>query len=159
MDLSWALFAAAKGPIALGEKRCPQFATCTTSGDAGKSSVNVKLLASFKKMQTIAARSSPRECWELSQEVNKVVGQMYVPVIQGLLREAWESDPKQGASAADGWIEVVEGFVGLESRAELRERERERERGRERERERETTTVPLLARGTLTNGDSPLLAR
>lgn len=39
------------------------------------------------------------------------VSTRFVPVIQGLLREAWESDPKHGASAADGWIEVVEGFA------------------------------------------------
>ena len=59
VDKAWALFAAPKGPIALGEKRCPQFATCQASDSgAGVSTVNTKILAGFKAAQTAAAAGS-----------------------------------------------------------------------------------------------------
>ena len=112
VDTAWALFASEKGPIALGEKRCPQFNTCTTASAAGKSSVNVRLLAAFKKAQSLATTRGS-SCWELRSTVEGIVGLMYVPVLQGMMREAYEVDPVVHGRVGgdDGFVEVCEGWA------------------------------------------------
>jgi len=128
VDKSWALFATDNGPIALSEKRCPQFNTCALSPSAsaaerpaGISSVNVRLLAAYKSMQTAAAAG---DCAGLAATQRLTEGLMVVPVIQGMLREAWEVDPSEGKLDAtgkrinvggkhvsDGFVEVCEGWA------------------------------------------------
>ena len=112
VDRAWALFAAPKGPIALGEKRCPQFATClATNSGAGVSRVNTKILASFKTTQ--AAAVSGQCATMLTQIEDIIVPQSFVPIIQGLYREAWEVDDTMSHvhGGADGFVEVVEGWA------------------------------------------------
>ena len=120
VDRAWAMFASDKGPIALGEKRCPQFDTCMPSGSAldgdvdgdGKvSTVNFKILAGFNAAQTAATAG---DCAALLTQINlEIIPQMFVPILQGLFREAWEVDITLAGvhSGADGFIEDVEGWA------------------------------------------------
>jgi hypothetical protein len=113
VDRAWALYANNEnnGPIKLAEKRAPQFATETTPfTEAGSSKVNVRLLALFTELQTAAQQGN---CTSMRSLVKASIAQMQVPVIQGMLREAYEVDPKEveGHQGADGFMEVVEGWA------------------------------------------------
>eukprot|EP00947_MAST-08B_sp_MAST-8B-sp1_P002681 g2681.t1 len=109
VDESFLLWAADKGPIALGEKRCPQFRVCLDADTgAGVSSVNTRILAAFTAAQAAATTGS---CWELHKQAKVVVSLAYVPVIQGMVREAYEVDPVVLDPNSDGFVEVVEGWA------------------------------------------------
>mmetsp|Transcript_89066 Transcript_89066/g.157660 ORF Transcript_89066/g.157660 Transcript_89066/m.157660 type:complete len:409 (-) Transcript_89066:46-1272(-) len=113
LDQAWALYACSesKGPIKLAEKRAPQFDTQTTPfSEAGQSKVNTQLLAHFKDLQSYAQEG---RCDDMQSTAKQVMAQMMVPVIQGMLREAFEVDPKETEThrGADGFIEVVEGWA------------------------------------------------
>lgn len=113
VDQAWALYACSEsdGPIKLAEKRAPQFDTETTPfSEAGQSKVNTQLLAHFKKLQGDAQQG---RCNDMRSTAMQVVAQMMVPVIQGMLREAYEVDPQEAEThrGADGFIEVVEGWA------------------------------------------------
>ena len=117
VDRAWAMFASDKGPIALGEKRCPQFDTClsdtgsTLSNAAGESTVNAKILAGFIAAQAAATAG---DCAALLTQIDEeIIPQMFVPILQGLFREAWEVDITLAGvhSGADGFIEDVEGWA------------------------------------------------
>jgi hypothetical protein len=95
VDQAWVLWhGEGKGPIALGDKRCIQFGTCTDSeantfpsDHAGDSAVNTKILDAFLATQT-AAKST--DCAAMLTQIEDIiVPQAFVPVIQGLFREAW----------------------------------------------------------------------
>ena len=95
VDQAWVLWhGEGKGPIALGDKRCIQFGTCTDSDantfpsdHGGDSAVNTAILAAFLAAQT-AAKSA--DCAAiLTQIEDTIVPQAFVPVMQGLFREAW----------------------------------------------------------------------
>jgi hypothetical protein len=45
------------------------------------------------------------------KHVTTVDNPRYVPVIQGMMREAYETDPNGGAVDADGFVEVAEGWA------------------------------------------------
>jgi hypothetical protein len=107
VDQAWVLwYGAGKGPIALGEKRCIQFGTCTDNDadtfsggcvgpsddlDCGDSTVNSNILASFLRTQTAAKEA---DCDTILTEIEDViVPQAFVPVMQGLFREAWYERP------------------------------------------------------------------
>ena len=107
VDQAWVLwYGAGKGPIALGEKRCIQFGTCTDNDadtfsggcvgpsddlDCGDSTVNSNILASFLRTQTAAKQD---RCDTILMEIEDViVPQAFVPVMQGLFREAWYERP------------------------------------------------------------------
>mmetsp|Transcript_23693 Transcript_23693/g.52259 ORF Transcript_23693/g.52259 Transcript_23693/m.52259 type:complete len:390 (+) Transcript_23693:65-1234(+) len=120
LDEAWALYAgsATHGPIRLAEKRAPQFATEALSGrdvdidfSAGRSRVNVDVLAMFEDLQL---QITSNNCNAGAQTLaNRIQSRLFVPIIQGLLREAWESDPMLDylTGGADGFIEVVEGWA------------------------------------------------
>ena len=110
---SWGYYAANKGPMALGEKRCPQFDTCTTTvlvinGMNITSSVNHAI-----NTQYLLASQSSRTgmCSALSDARDVIRSQIFVPVIQGMVREAYEVDPNGGAADADGFVERAEGWA------------------------------------------------
>jgi ferredoxin len=95
VDQAWVLFyGGGKGPIALGDKRCIQFGTCTEStanvfpsDHAGDSAVNTKILDAFLATQTAAKTT---DCpTMLTQIEDIIIPQAFVPVMQGLFREAW----------------------------------------------------------------------
>jgi hypothetical protein len=102
VDYAWALYAnsTSKGPIKLAEKRAPQFAV----------EVNVRLLEIFGALQQNAQSGN---CTAMKTLVIESIAKMQVPVIQGMLREAYEVDPKEVEQhqGADGFIEVVEGWA------------------------------------------------
>ena len=108
VDLAWAMFSAKKAQIALGEKRCPQFDTCKAVGPPqdSKSIVNFHLLGYF---QAALTHSRGGKCWLLQQQVDLIVSSLTIPVIQGMLREAYEVDPRADG-VADGLVEVCEGW-------------------------------------------------
>jgi len=113
VDRAWTLYACSEsqGPIRLAEKRSPQFGTeAVTPSDAGVSVVNEKLLTIFQQLQSNAQGGN---CTAMKLLGKQAVAQMQVPVIQGLLREAYEVDPKEAEQhgGADGFIEVVEGWA------------------------------------------------
>jgi len=113
LDKSWAMYASSegKGPIKLAEKRAPQFAVeHSHPTEAGDSYVNVKLLELFKALQLDAQSML---CTTMKTKIDKIIALMQVPVIQGLLREAYEVDPRnhEETRGADGFVEVAEGWA------------------------------------------------
>ena len=111
VDLAWALFSAKQSQIALGEKRCPQFNTClpndqTLPPQSSKSIVNNVLLGLFHQARKNAQDG---QCWALQNNVELIAAQLTIPVIQGMLREAYEVDPSADG-VADGLVEVCEGW-------------------------------------------------
>lgn len=113
VDLAWALYAGSetKGPIKLAEKRAPQFKTiAASSSEAGTSKVNLRLLEIFKSLQT---KAKSGDCVSMETLASEAIAKMQVPVIQGMLREAYEVDPKEAAQhqGADGFVEVAEGWA------------------------------------------------
>jgi hypothetical protein len=66
---------------------CVSTDTCETiDTGAGHSAVNTKILAAFIAAQTFA------DCPALAAQVEIIKSQIFVPVMQGLYREAWEVD-------------------------------------------------------------------
>jgi len=116
VDYAWGLYASSisKGPIRLAEKRAPQFGVVKTqSGSefaAGTSKVNVRLLKLFRELQVSAQTG---DCNATKSKATQAISLMQVPVIQGMLREAYESDAKKVGEhqGADGFIEIVEGWA------------------------------------------------
>lgn len=114
VDVAWALYAAGnKAPIGLAEKRAPQFdVEVPAAGPAGVSRVNQKLLAAFTALRAAVAGATTgsASCTAaVAGALPEIVGQMAVPVIQGTLRETWETS--EGAAVADGAVEVAEGWA------------------------------------------------
>jgi len=110
---AWAYYAAAKGPIALGEKRCPQFDSCMddsmlVNNMTVRSAVNFKINQQFINAYESATNGM---CSSLADARDVIKAQVYVPVIQGMMREAYETDPNGGAEDADGFVEVAEGWA------------------------------------------------
>lgn len=113
VDMAWGLYACSKsaGPIKLAEKRAPQFNVEAATGNAaGDSQVNTKLLQLFQDIQA-AAQSG--DCSTMVTKVPQAIAKMQIPVIQGMLREAYEVDPKESDEhhGADGFVEVAEGWA------------------------------------------------
>lgn len=113
VDMAWALYAASPthGPIKLAEKRAPQFdVEADMPSEAGSSVVNTKLLKLFEDLQASAKQAN---CVQMANLIPKIISLMQVPIIQGLLREAFEVDPKkiEETRGADGFVEVAEGWA------------------------------------------------
>ena len=98
VDQAWTLwYGAGKGPIALGDKRCIQFGTCTASTDdifpsdhEGDSAVNTEILNAFIAVQTAAKAGGSDNCAAIQTHIEDIIiPQAFVPVLQGLFREAW----------------------------------------------------------------------
>lgn len=113
VDVAWGLYACStdSGPIKLAEKRAPQYAVLSdVASDAGVSRVNARLLGIFQELQGSAQAGN---CTRMQQLVPKAISQMQVPIIQGLFREAYETDSTQAKEhhGADGFVEVAEGWA------------------------------------------------
>jgi len=113
VDHAWAIYACSEstGPIRLAEKRAPQFdVEVVHKTEAGGSRVNNRLLEMFSLLQTQARFGNCSAVWHISR---RIIPTMQVPIIQGMLREAFEVDPRQYGEhkGADGFIEVVEGWA------------------------------------------------
>ena len=114
-DKAWALFAGSmegtdgsgggRSFYALSDKRCPQFKTCQTT--SGLAMTNVKILSAWNA--GVAAIKSGK-CFDAMLERDKIVSQVTVPLIQGTLREAFETDVDGGWVIADGLVERAEGW-------------------------------------------------
>jgi len=110
VNQSWGYYAAPKGPIILGEKRCRQFGTCkddsiTVNGMTVRSAVNIKLNSHF-----IAARQhvTNGHCGSLATVRDTIKSQIYVPVLQAMMLYAYRTDPIGGTATrldevAEGW--------------------------------------------------------
>jgi len=91
---------------ALGDKRCPQFDTCV---EGTRISIN-NALALSAWQRGIAALAAG-DCFGALGEQYAIVSALTIPLVQGMLREAWEVDPEGGAALADGRVEVAEGWA------------------------------------------------
>ncbi|CAE7342814.1 unnamed protein product [Symbiodinium natans] len=118
LDEAWALYSGSlsDGPIRLAEKRAPQFLTEAAIHEdhsAGQSRVNVRLLETFKMMQSLVQSGDCSSLSGTNTPASRIISLTRVPVIQGMLREAFESDPgrRNVTGGADGFIEVVEGWA------------------------------------------------
>merc|ERR1719160_2015507 len=74
----------------LAESRCADFGTCA-NGRSGAATANEKHLA---KARTGRDKILIRDCYTVTQEFDAIVDQMTVPLIQGMLKYAYKSDPK-----------------------------------------------------------------
>ena len=94
----------------LADKRCPQFATCVT----GTFPARANLLALEAWRRGVTALNAG-QCMSALREMKLIKAQLTVPLVQGALREAHETDfgPAGGAHAADGIVEVAEGWAFL----------------------------------------------
>jgi hypothetical protein len=92
---------------ALADKRCPQFATCVTGTFPARA--NVRALEAWRRGVTAL---NAGQCMSALREMKLIKAQLTVPLVQGALREAYESDSGSagGAYAADGIVEVAEGW-------------------------------------------------
>merc|ERR1719482_1081797 len=73
----------------LAEKRCADFGTCA-SGRSGAAGVNTKALqlAELGRDKILI-----RDCSTVQNEYDKIVDQMTIPLIQGMLKYAYKADP------------------------------------------------------------------
>jgi hypothetical protein len=94
-----------KSTYALADKRCPQFGTCV--GDSLVATSNVKALAAWQAGISLLLAG---DCVGALHEYDTIVAQLTVPLVQGMLREAYEVDPDGGACCAHGVVEVAEGW-------------------------------------------------
>jgi hypothetical protein len=94
----------------LADKRCPQFATCVTGTFPARA--NVLALEAWRRGVTAL---NAGQCMSALREMKLIKAQLTVPLVQGALREAHETDfgPAGGAHAADGIVEVAEGWAFL----------------------------------------------
>jgi hypothetical protein len=95
-----------KSTYALADKRCPQFGTCV--GDSLVATSNVKALAAWQAGISLLLAG---DCVGALHEYDTIVAQLTVPLVQGMLREAYEVDPDGGACCAHGVVEVAEGWA------------------------------------------------
>ena len=116
-EAAWALFTGSlEGPdgsgsgksvYALGDKRCSQFGVCVAGPDTNARN-NVEVLGA---VQAGVAAFSAGDCFGALAQVDVIKAQSLIPILQGLVREAWEVDPAGGAQSADGTIEIAEGWA------------------------------------------------
>jgi hypothetical protein len=93
----------------LAEKRCKDFGTCA-SGITGAAKVNTKALADTELGRDKILAS---DCYGADVQFHKIVDQMTVPLIQGMLKYAFKSDPANAQGScptgvcdkawAEGW--------------------------------------------------------
>ena len=91
---------------ALADKRCPQFDTCERGTHPARS--NVKALRAWEDGVIALAAG---DCLRALEMYRVIVAQLTVPLVQGMLREAYEVDPQGGRATADGVVEVAEGWA------------------------------------------------
>ncbi|KOO30713.1 hypothetical protein Ctob_016145 [Chrysochromulina tobinii] len=94
----------------LADRRCWQFATCVTGTFPARA--NVLALEAWRRGVTALYAG---QCMSALREMKLIKAQLTVPLVQGALREAHETDygPAGGAHAADGIVEVAEGWAFL----------------------------------------------
>ena len=91
---------------ALADKRCPQFGTCIRGTHPARSNV-----LALRAWEDGVHALSFGDCLGAMQSYRAIVAQLTVPLVQGMLREAYEVDPLHGRAAADGVVEVAEGWA------------------------------------------------
>ena len=95
-----------KSTYALGDKRCPQFDTCVAGTRIATN--NQKALDAWQSGVTALAATN---CFTALTASETILAQLTVPLVQGMVREAYEVDPNGGAATADGVVEVAEGWA------------------------------------------------
>eukprot|EP00966_Prymnesium_polylepis_P318135 7348550-Prymnesium_polylepis.1 len=93
---------------ALGDKRCPQFGTCVPGTlIAGNNDV------ALKQWRAGVLALGSGDCAGARTAHSRIVSALTVPLVQGMLREAYEVDPAihQSVGGADGLVEVAEGWA------------------------------------------------
>merc|ERR1719217_1469732 len=82
----------------LANKRCENFGTCK-DGATGVAKANLKHLALARNGRD---KILAGECHTVAEDFDAIVDQMTIPLIQGMLMYAYESDPAAGAKCASG---------------------------------------------------------
>merc|ERR1719281_1771115 len=108
-DEGWAFYAGSlEGEVAgdsstdgvmvykLANKRCENFGTCK-DGATGVAKANLKHLALARNGRD---KILAGECHTVAEDFDAIVDQMTIPLIQGMLKYAYESDPAAGAKCA-----------------------------------------------------------
>ena len=100
-QVAWALYTGSlegtdgttdgKSMYALGDKRCPQFLTCEGGASSTHPARN-NVAAAAEWLRGLAALGAG-DCFGALAAADTVVAQATIPLLQGLLREAWEVDP------------------------------------------------------------------
>merc|ERR1711871_711426 len=78
----------------LASKRCADFGTCTSAGVA-KANLKHLALARSGRDEILAG-----ECHTVAEEFDAIVDQMTIPLIQGMLKYSYKSDPAAGSDCA-----------------------------------------------------------
>jgi len=83
----------------LASKRCENFGTCNGAapGTTGVAKANLKHLALARSGRD---KILAGDCNTVQEEFDAIVDQMTIPLIQGMLKYAYESDPAAGAKCA-----------------------------------------------------------
>ena len=95
-----------KSTYALGDKRAPQFDTMVDGTSVHTS--NQRILDAM--IAGVAALTSG-DCFGALAASEDILAGLTVPLIQGMIREAYEVDPHGGRGTADGVVEVAEGWA------------------------------------------------
>jgi hypothetical protein len=83
----------------LANKRCKDFGTCA-SGTTGEAKVNTEAL---RLAELGRDKILVQQCDTVQEEFDKIVDQMTIPLIQGMLKYAYKSDPaRTGSDCAPG---------------------------------------------------------
>ena len=92
----------------LAQKRCADFGTCCANEDCSETNTDSSMVAKATQMKLAHAESGRdkiliSECDKVAEDFHAMVDQMTVPLIQGMLKYAYKSDPNnpQG-SCTDG---------------------------------------------------------
>jgi len=80
----------------LANKRCANFGTCK-DGDSGEANVNTEI---FKHANMGRDKILTDQCDAAQEDFTKISTQMNIPLIQGMLKYAYESDPAAGTKCA-----------------------------------------------------------
>jgi hypothetical protein len=88
----------------LAEKRCKDFGTCTNginTDGTGTAKANVKHLLNARRGRN---KILAGDCYTVVGEFDAIVDQMTVPLIQGMLKYAYKSDPAVSGVSCDGQL-------------------------------------------------------
>merc|ERR1719387_2347452 len=92
----------------LANKRCENFGTCK-DGATGVAKANLKHLALARKGRD---KILAGECHTVAEEFDAIVDQMTIPLIQGMLKYAWKSDPAATGSDCESVGESCDKALG-----------------------------------------------
>lgn len=94
---------------ALNQKRCPNFGTCFDSAITGEATANIKAYQLFDEMQAYLVKA---QCDNARATIPKIATQLWIGLIQGTLRYAWQTDTAgHNIASSPSEVKQAEGAI------------------------------------------------